>query len=135
MEDARRRNAGLLNHSLALFAEVLRYLKARAQLAGEEAKAAGRQYGVAGAMAVGALLVAVLGYVFLVITIVFALGLAFHSERAWLAVLGGVALLHLVGAVALIFLAKNSVADAPFPETLAEIEKDRLWLRQLTAKE
>lgn len=134
MEDSRDRGTGVFSHLLGLVAEALRYLKARAILAGEEAKAAGVQYGMAAAMVVGALFIAVLGYIFLVVTAVFAIGLAFHSEHAWLAVLGGAALLHLGGAAALIFGAKKRVGDAPFPETLAEIEKDRLWLRQWTNK-
>ncbi len=134
MENSRDRDIGILGHSIGFLAEALRYLKARAILAGEEAKAAGVQYGIAAAMVAVALFVAVLGYVFLVVTAVFAIGLAFDSEYAWVGVLGGAALLHLGGAVALVFVAKSRVGNAPFPETLAEIDKDRIWLSQLTKK-
>lgn len=133
-EGSRQRHAGLMSHSLALIAEALRYLKARAVLAGEEAKEAGVQFGVAAAMVAAALFVAVLGYVFLVVTAVFAVGLVFHSNHAWVAVLGVAALLHLGAAVGLVLWAKKRVGDSPFPETLAEIEKDRQWLRQLIEK-
>jgi len=135
MEGSRQRGAGIVGHLLALVAESLRYLKARAVLAGEEAKTAGLQYGIAAAMVVAGLCVAALGYVFLIVTLVFAIGLAFRSNHAWVVVLGVAALVHLGGAVGLVLLAKKRVGDAPFPETLAEIEKDRLWLRQLISKE
>ncbi|MEO8350586.1 MAG: phage holin family protein [Chthoniobacteraceae bacterium] len=134
MEEPRHSGSGALSHSLALVAEALRYLKLRAVLAGEEAKAAGVQYGVGAAIVAGALFVAVLGYIFLIITAVFAIALAFASKHAWIVVLGVTALLHLAGAVALISGAKKRVGNAPFPETLAEIERDRIWLRQLTEK-
>lgn len=94
----------------------------------------GVRYGVAAALVVGALLIAVLGYIFLIVTAVFAIGLAFEHEHAWILILGGAAVLHLGGAVALLLIAKNRVGDAPFPETLAEIERDRTWLQQMTAK-
>lgn len=134
MENSRDRDTGMWSHSLSLVTEALRYLKARAVLAGEEAKAAGAKYGVAAAMVAGALFIVTLGYIFLVVTVVFAIGLAFDSPHAWLGVLVGATLLHFIGAAVLIILAKKRVGKSAFPETLAEIEKDRLWLRQLTAK-
>ena len=124
----------MISHALGFTAEALRYIKARARLAALEAKAAGVQYGVAAALVAGALFIAVLGYIFLIVTAVFAIGLAFDHEHAWVAVLGVTAFLHLGGAVALVLIAKNRVSDTPFPETLAEIERDRTWLQQMIAK-
>lgn len=132
--DHDRGRAGTVNHLLGLVSEALRYVKARAALAAEEAKLAGVQYGLAAAMVIGGLVMAVLGYVFLVITAVFAIGLAFDSEHAWMIVLGITAVLHLGAAAALVLLSRKRVANAPFPETFAEIEKDRIWLRRLTTK-
>jgi uncharacterized membrane protein YqjE len=129
-----RGKAGTVNHFLGLVSETLRYLKARTALAAEEAKLAGVQYGLAAGMVVGALVIAVLGYLFLVITAVFAIGFAFDSEHAWVTVLGLAALLHLGGAAVLVLLAKKRVGDTSFSETAAEIEKDRVWLRQLITK-
>lgn len=89
MADARNGGTGVFNHSVAFISEALRYFKARAMLAGEEAKEAGVQYGGAAALVAGALFVAVLGYVLLVLTAVFGLSLFFDSDHAWIAVLGG----------------------------------------------
>jgi uncharacterized membrane protein YqjE len=80
----------------------------------------------------GALFIAVLGYIFLIVTIVFAVGLAFDQEHAWVAVLGVTAFLHLAGAGLLAFSAKRKLGGSAFPETLAELERDRQWLQQLT---
>ena len=129
-----RSTPGTLDHALGVASEALRYIRARARLAALEAKTAGVQYGIAAALVVGALFIAALGYIFLIVTAVFAIGLAFDHEHAWVAVLGVAALVHLGGAAALVLMAKKRVGDAPFPETFAEIEKDRTWLQQMTAK-
>ena len=76
---------GLIAHFAGLIAAALRYLKARVTLAGIEAKAAGAHYGIAAAMVAGALFIAVLGYVFLVLTVVFAIASALGGGRAWIA--------------------------------------------------
>ena len=75
---------GLFAHGASSLAATLRYAKARLALAGIEAREAGAHYGLAAAMIAGALFIAVLGYVFLVITLVFALAAAFDSAHAWL---------------------------------------------------
>ena len=124
----------LFAHGASSLAATLRYAKARLSLAGIEAREAGAHYGLAAAMIAGALFIAVLGYVFLVITLVFAIAAAFDSERAWLWVMATAALLHLAGAAALVWLASRRLGHGAFPETLAEFQKDQQWLAQLTKK-
>lgn len=41
------------------------------------------------------------------------------------------ALLHLGGAVAFILVARQRFRLSPFPKTLAELEKDQKWIKQL----
>ena len=125
---------GLFAHGASSLAATLRYAKARLALAGIEAREAGAHYGLAAAMIAGALFIAVLGYVFLVITLVFALAAAFDSAHAWLWVMAAAALLHLAGAAALVWLASRRLGQGAFPETLAEFQKDQQWLTQLTKK-
>ena len=124
--------AGLFSHGASTIAATVRYFRARLALAGIEAREAGVHYGVAAAMVAGALFIAILGYVFLIITLVFAIAAAFDSARAWLGVMGVAALLHLGGAAALVWLASRRVGKGAFHETLAELKKDQLWLTQLT---
>ncbi len=121
-------------HAAGLLAHLLGYLKARLSLAGLEAKAAGAHYGVTAVMFAGALFIAVLGYVFLVITLVFAIAAAFGGGRSWIVVMGAAALLHLGGAAFLVWLARRRCTTAAFEDTRAELKKDQEWLNHLTAK-
>lgn len=125
---------GLLAHAACWLATLLQYLKARLTLAGLEAKEAGANYGVAAAMVAGALFIAVLGYVFLIVATVFAIGAAFGGGSAWIAVMGGAALLHLGGAGLLLWIARRRCKAGAFENTLAELKKDQQWLTHLTGK-
>ena len=127
-------STGLFTHGAAALAAAVRYVKARLSLAGIEAREAGAHYGLAAVMVGAALFIAVLGYVFLVITLVFAIASAFNSDHAWLWVMAAAALLHLAGAAALLWLAMRRVGKGAFPMTLSEFQKDQQWLTQLTKK-
>ena len=77
------------------------------------------------------LFAAVLGYIFLVITVVFAIAAAFDNEHAWLWVMGGAALLHLGGATVLVLIAIRRLKAGAFSHTIEEFKKDQTWLRNL----
>lgn len=124
-------NTGMFGHFAGIMSSSLKYLKAHAELFGIEAKEAGINYGIAAGLAVGGLVAILLGYIMLVITIVFALALLFGGGNAWIAVMGGAALLHIGGAVALVLLAKKRTKTAAFPETIEELKKDQSWLTQI----
>lgn len=126
--------AGAFSHLTSLLGVSTQYLSARIRLAGLEAKEAGAHYGLAAGMIAGALFVAVLGYVFLVMTIVFGIAAAFDSKHAWIVVMGGVALLHVGGAVALTLLAWRRMKAGAFSHTLEEFKKDTAWLATLNDK-
>ena len=125
---------GLFSHAAGFLAATTRYFRARLTLVALEAKAAGAHYGLAAAMVVGALFVAVLGYVFLVITAVFAVAAGFDGDHAWIIVMGVAAVVHLGGAALLVFLAWRRVQGGAFDETISEFKKDQQWLNRLTAK-
>lgn len=125
---------GLFAHGAAFLAAAARYFRARLSLAGVELREAGTRYGLAAAMAVGALFVTVLGYVFLVITVVFAIAAAFDARHAWLWVLAAAALLHLGVAAGLCWIAWIRVRAGAFPDTLAEFRKDQQCLIQIARK-
>lgn len=124
----------LIAHAAGLLATILQYLKARLTLATLEAKAAGAHYGLAGVMVAGALFIAVLGYIFLIVTAAFAIAAAFGGGSAWIAVMGGAAFLHLGGAGLLLWLARRRCKTGAFEDTLAELKKDQQWLTHLTEK-
>ncbi len=128
------RPPGLFAHGAAFLAATARYARARFTLAGVELREAGGRYGLAVALVLGALFVAVLGYVFLVITVVFAIAAAFSADHAWLWVMAAAALLHLAGAAALAWFAWTRLQAGAFPATLAEFRKDQQWLTLLAKK-
>jgi uncharacterized membrane protein YqjE len=122
---------GTFAHFTGLLSSSIKYLKAHAELFAIEAKEAGINYGIAAGFVVGGLVAVLLGYIMLIITIVFALSLLFGGGNAWIAVMGGAALLHIGGAVALVMMAKKRTQASPFPETREELKKDQSWLTQL----
>jgi len=126
-----RHRTSTFSHAAELFASVSEYFAVRLRLAGIEAKEAGAQYGIASAMICAGLFAAVLGYIFLVITVVFAIAAAFDNEHAWLWVMGGAALLHLGGATVLVLIAIRRLKAGAFSHTIEEFKKDQTWLRNL----
>jgi uncharacterized membrane protein YqjE len=120
--------SGLLADSAELLGAAIRYLKARVALFSIEAKEAGMHYGMAGAFVAAALVLVFLGYLFLIITAVFGIAALLGGGNTWIAVLGVAALLHLGGAVGLVFAARNKVKEGAFPVTAEELTKDREWL-------
>ena len=121
-------------HLSGVLAGAAQYLRARLRLLMLEGKDAGMKYGVALALVLAALFVAVLGYVFLVITAVFGIAAAWDWDHAWIVVLGAAALLHLGGAVALVFVARGKIKGGAFEATIEELKKDNEWLTQLTKR-
>ena len=126
------RSPGMIAHAAGLLAAFVRYFKARAALFGVEAKEAGVNYGVAAAVVVIALFLAVLAYVFLVITAVFGIAALFEGRNAWIGVMGVAALFHAGGAAALVFYAMRRFKAGAFPITLEEFSKDQQWLTRLS---
>jgi len=120
--------AGLVTDSAELLGALIRYLKARVSLFSIEAKEAGLNYGLAAGFVAAALVLVFLGYVFLIITAVFGIAALLGGGNTWIAVLGVAALLHLGGAVGLVFAAKGKVKEGAFPVTAQELTKDRQWL-------
>ena len=122
------KEAGLFGHLSALLAAKLAYLHARLELAGIESKEAAIHLGIILGLAIVGLVLLIFGYFFLVIAVAFLIGLAFGGH-AWVWVLFGAAVLHLLGAGLLLLIAKTRLGVPLFPLTLAELKKDQEWLK------
>ena len=120
---------GIFSHFALLLSAKIAYLRARFQLAGMEGKEAALHYAIIVALAIGALIVAVFGYLFLVIGAVFLLAWMIGGENVWIWVMLGAAGLHLVGALALALVAKSMLDRPMFAATLGEFKKDQEWLK------
>ncbi|HEX8296937.1 MAG TPA: phage holin family protein [Chthoniobacteraceae bacterium] len=105
------------------------YIKARLQLAGIEGKEAAVHYAIILGMAIGALVLTLFGYFFLIFGLIFLVALLCGGGNAWIWVTLGAALLHLGGAVALLFVGKGKLAQPMLTNTMQEFKKDQEWLR------
>ncbi len=124
--------AGILGHLSAFIAAKLGYLRARLKLAGIEGKEAAVHGGIILGLAIGALVALIFGYFLLIIGLVFLIALAFGGGNAWIWVLLGAAVLHVLIAVALVLVARAKLGTPLFPLTLEEFQKDQEWLKTKT---
>ncbi|HEY1050359.1 MAG TPA: phage holin family protein [Prosthecobacter sp.] len=125
----------MLHHLWGWGEAMLRYAKLRTELALTEAKEAGSHYGVIAGLFVGALILALLAYLFLILTIVFALAEWMDGvPHAWLKILGGATGLHVVLALVLVFAAKGRLKAGVFEKTKEEFRKDKTWRKTSTPK-
>jgi uncharacterized membrane protein YqjE len=120
---------GLLHQLGVLLGAKLGYLRARLQLAGLEGKEAAAHYAIILALAVTALVVAIFGYFFFVIALVFLIAWTVGGENAWIWVMFGAALLHFVAALVFALVARSKLARPIFSATLDELKKDQQWLK------
>lgn len=120
---------GILRHLTALLGAKLAYLRARLHLAGLEGKAAATHYALILALAIAALVVAIFGYFFFVIALVFLIAWACGGGNAWIWVTLGAACVHFIGAATLLVIAKAKLSQPMFAATLDEFKKDQEWLK------
>ena len=120
---------GLFSHAAALFSAKLVYLRARLELAGLEGREAAAHVAVLVALAMGALVVAIFGYLFFVIAAVFLIAWALGGGNAWIWVTLGAAFMHFIAAAALAIVAKVKLSRPLFAATLDEFKKDQEWLK------
>jgi uncharacterized membrane protein YqjE len=130
----RTEDYGLFAHLAGLLSAKLAYLRARLQLAGIEAREATVHYAIILGLAIGALVVVVFGYLFLVIALVFLVAALLGTEHAWIWVLMGAAFLHLLGAAILGWIAKEKLSAPMFTASLNELKKDQEWLKTSVKK-
>jgi len=121
--------AGIPGHLASLLGAKLTYLRARLELAGLEGKEAAVHFGVLLGLAIGALLAVIFGYLFLVIFLVFLVAWACGGGDAWIWVTLGAAVLHFIGAAALLLIAKARFKTPVFSATLDEFKQDQKWLK------
>ncbi len=116
---------GVVAETAALVSAKLAYLRARIELAGIEGKEAALHYAVILGLAIGALIVIVFGYLFLVIALVFLIAWACGGGNAWIWVTMGAGLTHILGAGVLLVIAKRRLGRRMFGATMGEFRKDQ----------
>lgn len=119
---------GILGELAALLGAKLAYLRARFELASIEGKDALANLAIILALAIGALVVIVFGYFFVVIALVFLIAWACGGGNAWIWVMIGAGVLHFLIAAGLALVAKVRLDRRMFEATLDEFRKDQEWL-------
>jgi uncharacterized membrane protein YqjE len=134
-ESSRSRNpaghAGLLGNVLALVSALAEFFESRFVLLAEESKAAAVQLLILAGCLVLALLLCALGYVFLITGVVAGLAHLVGISWPWIAL--AAAALHFIIALVLLLIARTRITKPFFRATMAELKKDREWLKNLDA--
>jgi uncharacterized membrane protein YqjE len=122
-------HGGLIGTLLALVTDFAALAESRLALFARESKSALFQLIVLAACLVGAILFVSLGYIFLVVSVVFGVASLFETSWIWIALIAAGA--HFLLAIALVVVARLKMLKAPYPELSAELKKDREWLKNL----
>jgi uncharacterized membrane protein YqjE len=133
VETVRARNpaghGGLIRTLLALVTDLAALAESRFALFLKESKTALFQMVVLVACLLAALLFVVLGYTFLIASVVVAVAQLAQLSWVWIALIA--AGCHFLLALIALLIARTRMIKAPFPELSAELKKDREWLKNL----
>jgi uncharacterized membrane protein YqjE len=134
-ESPRSRNpaghAGLLENLLALLSAIADFFESRFALLAQESKAAALQLLILAGCLIFALLLCASGYVFLITGAVVGLAHLVGISWPWIAL--AAAAVHFIFALVLLLVVRSRITKPLFRATLAELKKDREWLRNLDA--
>jgi uncharacterized membrane protein YqjE len=132
-ESSRSRNpaghAGLLQNLLALIGALVEFFESRFALVAEESKTAAVQVLILAGCLIFAVLLCGMGYIFLITGIVVGLAHLLGISWPWIAL--ATAALHFIIALVLLLIARSRITKPFFRATLAELRKDREWLKNL----
>jgi uncharacterized membrane protein YqjE len=122
-------HVGLLENLVALASALMDFFQSRLALVAHESKAAAVQLLILVVSVALALALCVMGYVFLIVSVI--AGLAHLLGVSWPVVALVVAAVHFLIAVVLLLVARSRVTKPLFRETVTELKKDREWLKNL----
>jgi uncharacterized membrane protein YqjE len=135
--DARRsRNpaghTGLINNVVALLAVLGDFFGSRAALFASESKTALVHVAILLACVIAVLVLVIFGYVFLVVALVVGIAHLAHISSVWTVL--GAGIVHFIIAAVIGGIAVAKIKKPLFRSTMAELKKDREWLRALDQK-
>ncbi|HEV2841404.1 MAG TPA: phage holin family protein [Chthoniobacterales bacterium] len=125
-------HAGLLHNLLALVNDLAGFLESRIGLFAKESKTALVHVIVLLGCIVGAAVLVLFGYVFLIASAI--AGLAQGLQVSWIWITLAAAGLHFILAVVCLLIARARMKKSMFEATAAELKKDREWLKNLDKK-
>ena len=122
-------HGGLIGSLLALVTDFASLAESRLALFVRESKTALVQIIIFVACLLAAILFVSLGYIFLLVSIVFGVAQMVQTSWIWIALIA--AGVHFLLAVIAVIVARARMVRAPFPELAGELKKDREWLKSL----
>jgi uncharacterized membrane protein YqjE len=122
-------HSGLLDNALGLISAVVAFFESRFVLLAQESKSAAVQLLILVVCVIAALALCVMGYVFLIVSVV--VGIAHLLGTSWPVVALVVALLHFIIAGVLLLIARSRITKPMFRDSIDELKKDREWLKTL----
>ena len=126
---SRNGDGGVIQQVRAFFAATAQYAAARVKLASLESKEAGAHSLKLLLLGVAAAFVAVLGWLFVCLGVVFILAKVL-GDNGWLWASLIMAAAHFAGAIVLAKILKTKAAMPMFPLTTEEFKKDQAWLEE-----
>ena len=122
-------HGGLIGSLLALVTDFALLVEARMALFVRESKSALVQLIILVALLVGAVLFVTLGYIFLLVSVIFGVAELVDVPWIWIALIA--AGVHFLLALIAVLIARAKMFKPPFPELADELKKDREWLKNL----
>jgi len=122
-------HGGLIGTVLALVTDFASLAESRLALFVRESKSALVQLIFLVACLLAALLCVFLGYIFLLVSVIFGVARLVQTSWIWIALITAGA--HFLLAIIALVLARLKTKKAPYPELAAELKKDREWLKNL----
>lgn len=126
-------HAGLLNNVVSLANALAGFFESRIGLFARESKGALVHLLLLAAALVAALVLVMSGYVFLIVSVIF--GIAHTAGVSWVWIALAAAVLHFVLAVGCALFAKSQLTKPMFQYSMAELKRDREWLKTLNKQD
>ena len=134
---ARSRNpaghGGLIDNAVGFVSAIFAYVETRAALLAAETKTVLLQLVAVLAFGLGAMVAVLLGYIFVLASVIVGIAHGTGVSWTWVALCAG--LLHIMVAMICLLLAKAKLRGRLYPETRAELKRDQQWLKSLSKTE
>ena len=125
-------HAGLVNNLVSLANSLAAFFETRLSLVARESKGALVHLLFLAGAVIGALILIASGYVFLVVSVIFAIAHAAGVSWVWIAL--AAALLHFALAAGCGIFAAIQMKKPIFQVSVAELKRDREWLKSVDKK-
>lgn len=120
-------HAGLINNLVSLANSLAGFAESRLQLFARESKGALLHLVFLAGAVMAALVLLVSGYIFLIVSAIFGIAAALHVSWIWITLCA--AGLHFILAIGCGFFARRQLTKPMFESSVAELKRDREWLK------